>query len=242
MRIQVCADAAVACAEAAAIVIGAVRAKPDAVLGLATGRSPIGVYARMRQAYAAGEVSFRRATAVNLDEYAGLKADDPSSFAAFMRRELYAGVDFREAGIHIPDGMAADLAAECARYDGVLNAVGTRDVQVLGIGANGHIGFNEPGEKLSAGTHVVRLTEETRAANAADFPSLGEVPTHAVTMGVGDILKARTIVLVAFGPAKAEAIRSALRGPVATGCPGSLLQLHPDVRVFLDPEAARQLE
>lgn len=241
MRIRVSADAAAACAEAAAVVIDAVKAKPDAVLGLATGRSPIGVYARMRRACEAGEVSFRRATAVNLDEYAGLAAGDPRSFAAFMRRELYAGVDFREACIHIPDGTAADLAAECKRYAGVLNDVGTRDVQVLGIGANGHIGFNEPAETLSAGTHVARLTEETRAANAADFPSPEAVPTHAVTMGAGDILKARTIVLIAFGPAKAEAIRSALRGPVTTRCPGSLLQLHPDVRVFLDPEAAQLL-
>jgi len=240
-NVIVCESAREAGLRAAQVVIETVRNKPASVLGLATGRSPIGIYAELVRACAAGEVSFRDAVAVNLDEYVGLGAAHPGSFAAFMQRELFAGCDFAPERVHIPDGTAADMEAALASYDRRLDEIGQRDLQVLGIGTNGHIGFNEPGASLSARTHLVRLAEQTRLANASDFDALESVPTQAITMGVGDILQAKHIVFIALGEPKAEIMKRALSGTVTTDCPGSLLQLHPNVSIFLDPEAASKL-
>lgn len=223
----------------AEIIKGLIRMKPDAVLGLATGGTPIGIYQELVKAYNNGLISFRKVTTFNLDEYVGLPADHPESYHAYMRHHLFQHVDLPPEQAHIPDGMAPDLEAECRRYNALLEQAKQIDLQILGLGHNGHIGFNEPDHALISGTHVVRLKEETRRANARFFPSLDEVPTHALTMGVGTILKAKTIMLVVRGADKADIVHRALTGPIMTECPASLLQTHPNVVVLLDSEAGR---
>lgn len=217
-----------------------IRNKPDAVLGLATGSTPVGIYAKMVEQYRDRKVSFAGVTTYNLDEYAGLTPDNDQSYAYYMYHHLFTKVDINTDHTHLPNGMAVNQEAECARYDALLEA-NTADVQLLGIGHNGHIGFNEPDENLSSGTHVVKLKEETRQANARFFDSMDEVPAAAYTMGVGSILKAKRIMLVVRGSDKAAIVKEALTGPVTTQVPASLLQLHPNVIVLLDQEAGRLL-
>ncbi|WP_274652211.1 glucosamine-6-phosphate deaminase [Paenibacillus humicola] len=219
---------------------GLLDAKPGAVLGLATGSTPIGIYEKIIAKHARGEISFRRATTFNLDEYVGLPPEHPQSYAYFMRDKLFGSIDLPPGGANIPSGVAADLAAECARYDRLL-AERPIDLQLLGLGHNGHIGFNEPDHALQGGTHVVRLRENTREANARFFGSMDEVPKQAITMGIGSILKVRAILLVVKGADKAEIVRQALAGPITTECPASLLQTHADVTVLVDQAAGRLL-
>jgi glucosamine-6-phosphate deaminase len=176
---------------------------------------------------------WRRAVTFNLDEYVGLSPDHPQSYHSYMQQHLFRFVPIPREHVHIPDG-TGDLTHACERYDALLEEQGWPHVQILGIGRNGHIGFNEPAASLPLRTHVVHLTELTRQANARFFTSLDEVPVQAVTMGIGDILRARRIVLLAFGPSKRDALRQAFSGEVSTQCPASLLQLHPDVTVFTD--------
>jgi len=223
----------------AEIIKGVLRMKPDAVLGLATGGTPVGIYEELVLAHRSGLISFRGATTFNLDEYVGLPEDHPESYHAYMQRHLFRHIDLPPGRSHIPNGMAPDLQAECARYDRLLEAARGIDLQILGLGHNGHIGFNEPDLALTSGTHVVQLREETRRANARFFPSPDDVPTHALTMGVGTILKAKTILLVVRGADKADIVHQALTGPITTECPASLLQTHPHVVVLLDSEAGR---
>lgn len=214
--------------------------KPDAVLGLATGSTPLGLYAQLVALYRAGEISFAQATSFNLDEYVDLPPTHDQSYRYFMEKNLFSQIDLPQARIHVPSGLDVSEAA-LAAYDEAIEAAGGIDLQLLGLGGNGHIGFNEPGTPFALGTHVVALTERTRRDNARFFASLDEVPTHAATMGVRTVMHARAILLLAFGRAKAEALAAALTGPVTPDVPASVLQLHPDVTVFCDKEAAALL-
>lgn len=223
----------------AGIISGLIHTNPRAVLGLATGSTPIGIYEELVKAHRKGMVSFKQATTFNLDEYVGLPIDHAESYHSYMREHLFQHIDLPEAQSHIPDGNAPDLEAECERYNKLLEDAKQIDLQLLGLGHNGHIGFNEPDHALNSGTHVVELKETTRKANARFFNSLDEVPTHALTMGVGTILKAKTILLVVRGADKAEIVHRALTGPIQTEIPASLLQTHPNLVVLLDSEAGR---
>ena len=222
---------------AALIIAAQVILKPDSVLGLATGSSPEGTYRELAGLYERGEVSFRRVRTVNLDEYAGLSPDHPQSYAFFMREKLFSHIDINMNNTHIPNGLAADGAAECARYDAVIRALGGIDLQLLGLGPNGHIGFNEPAECFETGTHKIALTRETVLANRRFFAREEDVPRQAFTMGVRDIMQAKKIVMVVSGAGKAPVLREALFGPVTPRLPASILQLHPDCTVIFDREA-----
>ena len=229
-------DVAAALAERVASTL---QAKPDAVLGLASGRTPVDGYAELCRIHAAGNTDWSRASTFNLDEFAGIDGRHPGSFRTFMERHLFEGVNLRPERIHFLNGVAADLNAECDRYEAAIAAAGGIDLQLLGIGTNGHIGFNEPGDDLPVRTHRVRLMESTRRDNAMLFgndPS--RVPAEALSMGIGTILRARRIVLVATGGKKAECIRQATGGRLTTRVPASMLQVHEDVEVILDREAA----
>ncbi|WP_433938870.1 glucosamine-6-phosphate deaminase [Paenibacillus lautus] len=214
---------------------------PRATLGLATGSTPVGLYAKLIEMNRQGLVSFAQATTYNLDEYVGLPENHPESYRTFMNEKFFNHVDIQMDRTHVPNGNAADPEAECLNYDKMLEEYGPVDLQLLGLGHNGHIGFNEPGDSLSGGTHVVELQEKTRNANARFFPTLDDVPTHAITMGVATIMKARQILLLVRGEDKAEIVHRALTGPITTECPASLLQCHPNVVVLLDQGAGRLL-
>ena len=216
--------------------------KSNLVLGLATGSTPVGTYQELIQMVQKGELSFEKATAFNLDEYCGLGADHQQSYARFMRDQLFQSVDIQAGRTFIPDGMAEDVQGECARYDTLIQEYGGIDLQLLGIGGNGHIGFNEPEKSLSAGTHQVQLDERTIQANSRFFNDLDEVPKRALTMGMGSILKAKEILLLASGANKAEAVRGLLSGRISTDNPASFLQVHPKVTVIIDQELADCLE
>ncbi len=214
------------------------RTRPDAILGGATGSTPLGLYAELARLYRAGEISFARARSFNLDEYVGLDGSHDQSYRYFMNHNLFEHIDIDIANTRVPDGINTDIAAA---YDKEIEAAGGIDLQLLGIGVDGHIGFNEPGTPGDSLTHVVELTENTREVNSRFFSSLDEVPTHAVTMGIKTVMNARSIILMAIGKSKAEIIAKALKGPVTTEVPASILQLHPFVEVYLDPEAAALL-
>ena len=214
------------------------REKPDAILGGATGSTPLGLYAELARLCKAGEISFARARSFNLDEYVGLDGSHDQSYRYFMNENLFKHIDIDLANTRVPDGINTAIAAE---YDKEIEAAGGIDLQLLGIGVDGHIGFNEPGTPWDSVTHVVELTENTREVNSRFFASLDEVPTHAVTMGIKTVMNARSIILMAIGKSKAEIVRAFIQGPVTTEVPASILQLHPDVEVYLDPEAAALL-
>ena len=238
MTITVCADHADASARACVIVADALRAQPALVLGLPTGRTPVALYAALADA----RLDWTAARTFNLDEFAGLPPRHPGSFRTFMDEHLFSRVNLPAAHIGFLQGAAADEAAECARYERAIRAAGGLDLLVLGLGANGHIGFNEPGPGLRAETHVVALHASTRAANADRFGGeAARVPARALTMGMGHVLRARRILMVATGPAKADAVAALTRGPLTTMCPASWLQVHPEVTVLVDRAAAAQL-
>ncbi|MNH96119.1 Glucosamine-6-phosphate deaminase 1 [compost metagenome] len=223
----------------AGIIIGLIQTKPDAVLGLATGGTPVGIYEELVKSYNKGRVSFKSVTSFNLDEYVGLPEDHQESYHTYMKHHLFAHIDLPAEQIHIPDGNAADAEEECNRYNREIEKAKQIDLQILGLGHNGHIGFNEPDQSLVSGTHLVELQPETREANARFFDSIDDVPTQALTMGVGTILKAKTILLIVRGADKAEIVHRALTGPITTELPASLLQTHPNLVVLLDAEAGR---
>lgn len=204
-------------------------------LGLATGSTPLKLYAEMR----AAKPNVENVTTVNLDEYIGLAADDPQSYHYYMENELFNSLNFKAS--HLPNGMAADLDAECERYEQILKEYPV-DLQILGLGTNGHIGFNEPGTSFDTKTHVVELTKETIEANKRFFEKVEDVPTHAISMGIASIMAAKSIVLLAFGEAKAEAVQQMVEGPVTEECPASVLQKHPNVTIILDEAAAGKLK
>ncbi|HIT44516.1 MAG TPA: glucosamine-6-phosphate deaminase [Candidatus Aphodovivens excrementavium] len=211
--------------------------KPECVLGLATGSTPIGLYAQLVEDFQNGKISFARATTFNLDEYRGLDPQHNQSYRYFMQKNLFDHVDVELEKTHVPDGANSDAQAACDAYEKGIEEAGGIDLQLLGLGHNGHIGFNEPDDSFPVGTHVVDLTESTINANSRLFDSIDEVPRQAYTMGVGTIMKARSILVVASGADKAQIVRDAFFGPVTPQVPASVLQLHPDVTVIVDAEA-----
>jgi glucosamine-6-phosphate deaminase len=224
------------------LIASLLQSNPKAILGLATGSSPVGVYAKLVEMHQKGLVSFSKASSFNLDEYISLPVDHPQSYRSFMNEHLFNHIDIDPGMTHIPNGNAADMEVECLAYDKMLEEHGPVDLQILGIGSNGHIGFNEPDANLNSNTHVVDLLEDTLEANARFFDTLDDVPKQAVTMGIGAILKARQILLLVRGAGKAEAIRNAVEGPITTQCPASLLQSHPNVIVLVDEGAGKWLK
>lgn len=211
--------------------------KPESVLGLATGSSPLGTYRRLIELYEAGDVDFSACRAVNLDEYCGLSEDNGQSYAYFMRENFFRHINIRPGSTHIPDGMNRDMEGECSRYEDVIASLGGIDLQLLGIGHNGHIGFNEPAGSFPKRTHCVELTEQTVDANSRFFSRKEDVPTHAYTMGIGTIMAAGKILLIASGEAKARILLEMAAGPIRPQVPASILQLHPDAAVIADKEA-----
>jgi glucosamine-6-phosphate deaminase len=224
------------------VVLRLVTERPAAVLGLATGTSPLGAYRLLIEEHRAGRVSFAACHAVLLDEYVGLPPDHPEAYRAVVRREFTDHVDLTPDRLHGPDVRADDLPAACAHYEQLLEELGGVDLQLLGIGSDGHVGFNEPGSSLRSRTRVKTLTSATRADNARFFASPDEVPRHVVTQGLGTITDARHVLLVATGSPKAEPIARAVEGPLAAVCPASVLQLHPHATVVLDEAAAAGLK
>lgn len=218
------------------------RRTPTAVLGLATGSSPSPVYAELVRRHRENGVSFARASAFSLDEYLGLPPGHPEGYRQVLEREFASLVDLPAARLHTPDGQARDVPAACAAYEQAIRDAGAVDLQLLGIGSDGHLAFNEPGSSLASRTRVKTLTRRTRADNARFFDSVDDVPHHVITQGLGTILEARHLVMLATGEGKAQAVRSAVEGPVTARCPASVLQLHPHVTLVLDPAAASRLE
>lgn len=222
--------------------IEALSLKPRLVLGLPTGRTPVALYREIRSRSHRGHVDWSQARTFNLDEFVGLGAGDEGSYRAYMQAELFDHVRIEAMNIGMLDGRAANLAAECARYERAIDEAGGIDIQLLGIGANGHIGFNEPGDALEAQTHVAELCRDTRDANAVRFGgAINRVPTHALSMGMATILHAREIVLMATGAEKAAAVAGLIDGPITTRLPASFLQLHARVTVMLDRAAGSKL-
>jgi glucosamine-6-phosphate deaminase len=211
-------------------------------LGLATGSSPLSVYRELIRRHREENLSFKDAQAFLLDEYVGLPPSHPQSYAYVIREELTDHIDIDASRVHGPDGVAADIFAAAAQYDALIAESGPVDVQLLGIGVNGHIGFNEPGSSLGSRTRVATLTEQTRQDNARFFDSVDQVPRHVITQGLGTIAAARHLVLIATGSHKAAAVAAAVEGAVTASCPASVLQLHPHVTVVVDEAAASRLE
>ena len=221
------------------IVIDLVKKKPDATLGLATGSTPLGVYEAMIMDHVLNGTSYKNIKTFNLDEYVGLDKTNDQSYYYFMQHNLFSSLDIDPANINIPNGMAPDLYAECSRYSNLLKNA-TIDLQILGIGTNGHIAFNEPGTFFDSKTHVTTLTPETIEANSRFFKNIKDVPIQALTMGLGEIMKAKKILLLATGKSKANAIRNLMSGVVSIEQPASVLKRHPNVTVIVDKEAAGQ--
>lgn len=221
-------------------ILASLKAKPDLVLGLATGSTPIGIYSRLVRAHQEDGVDFSRVRTFNLDEYLGLPADHPQSYRHFMDEHLFGGINIRRENIRFPPTDPPSLAAKCRRYEESIRAVGI-DIQILGIGSNGHIGFNEPTSSLASRTRIKTLTQKTLDDNSRFYGPGERQPQMAVTMGIGTILTAKRICLQAFGTKKAEAVQAAVEGPVSSFWPGSALQLHEDVRLYLDPDSSSRL-
>lgn len=224
----------------AQIIAGVIKNNPNAVLGLATGTSPIGIYQNLVEMFQKGEISFSNVKTVNLDEYVGLDGAHPQSYRYFMNDNLFNHVDIDKANTFVPNGVAENLQEECARYTTLVNNL-VQDIQLLGIGSNGHIAFNEPGTPFDSTTHVVNLTENTIKDNSRLFEDISQVPTKALTMGIANIMNAKRILIVANGKNKAQAVYDMVKGQVNTTCPASVLQNHPDVTVIVDKDAASLL-
>lgn len=213
------------------------KEKKDTVLGLATGSTPEGMYACLVEAYKNGELDFSDVKSVNLDEYYPIKKSDEQSYDYFMRKHLFSHVNMKEENIHLPNGEAADATVEACEYEKLIDLLGGADIQVLGIGRNGHIGFNEPDTALIPDTHLTGLTASTIEANSRFFENEDAVPKHALTMGIGSIFKSKKIVVMASGKEKAEAVKTMLEGKIKTDCPATLLVLHKDCTLVCDEDA-----
>ncbi len=241
MRIIVTKDYEDMSKKAAAIIAAQVAEKPDCVLGLATGSTPIGTYKNLVEWYENGSLDFSQVRTVNLDEYRGLPRDNDQSYYYFMHDNLFNHVNIDEANTNVPDGTNPDADAECARYEALIASYGGQDLQLLGLGHNGHIGFNEPAQEFDKTTHCVDLQESTIEANKRFFASADDVPKQAYTMGIGTIMKAKKILVVANGEGKADIVAKARLGPVTPEVPASILQFHPNVTIVVDEAAASKL-
>ncbi len=227
---------------AASIIADQIKSKPNSVLGLATGSTPIGTYDELVSMNKAGEISFADIKTVNLDEYKGLPREHKESYFRFMRDHLLSHVDINLDNCFIPDGLASDAKTACIEYEDKVRSLGGQDLQLLGLGHNGHIGFNEPGDSFVKDTHVVDLTDRTITANQRFFNSYDEVPKQALTMGIGTIMQAAKILVIVSGKDKAEAVRDAIEGPITPSCQASILQLHKNVIFVVDEDAASLLK
>ena len=223
--------------KAANIMSAQIIMKPNAVLGLATGSTPVGLYKQLIEWYNKGDLDFSQITSVNLDEYKGLSGDNDQSYRYFMNTNLFDHVNIDKNKTYVPNGLEEDSDKACADYNEIIRSVGGIDIQLLGIGGNGHIGFNEPGEAFEKETHCVDLTESTIKANARFFESMDEVPKQAYTMGIKNIMQARKVLLIVSGEGKAEILDKVLYGPVTPQVPASILQLHNDLTVVADEAA-----
>ena len=223
--------------KAANIISAQVIMKPNAVLGLATGSTPVGAYEQLVEWYNKGDIDFSQVTSVNLDEYKGLSGDNDQSYRYFMNKNLFDHVNIDKARTFVPDGTEPDSKVACAKYNAIIDSVGGIDLQLLGIGGNGHIGFNEPGSAFESLTHCVALKEDTIKANARFFETMDDVPKYAYTMGIKNIMSAKKVLLLASGKNKAKAVYESFFGPIVPGVPASVLQLHNDVIVIADEEA-----
>ena len=226
--------------KAAEILINVVKNNPSAVLGLATGSSPIGTYKNMIKDCKENGTSYKKVSTVNLDEYVSLNKDHDQSYAYFMRTNLFDHIDIDQTNTNLPCGVASDLQAECDRYNSVLEKL-VPDIQVLGLGSNGHIGFNEPDTPFDSVTHIVDLTENTIKDNSRLFASIDEVPRQALSMGIKNIMQAKSIIMVVSGKNKAEAVKGMVKGKITPALPASVLQLHPNVTIVCDEDAASLL-
>lgn len=237
MRILECADYRAMSRQAAHIISAQILLKPDCVLGLATGSTPVGAYDRLAELVERKDLSFAKVRSVNLDEYLGLGPDHDQSYRYFMNKNLFHRVDIDINNTNVPNGLAADPEAECKRYDQLITSLGGIDLQLLGLGRNGHIGFNEPDGVFTLGTHTVHLTQSTIDANKRFFASEADVPRQAITMGIQAIMGAKRVLVVASGSDKADAVARAFGGPVDPQVPASILRLHADVVLVADRDA-----
>lgn len=227
--------------EAGKIIVDKIRTNPSLTLGLATGSTPKGVYDYLIQDHEENGTTYKQVKSVNLDEYIGLSVEDPNSYHYFMNQTLFKHLDINDNQTHIPNGAAGDLEQECLRYEQLIKELGGIDLQLLGIGQNGHIGFNEPGTPFTSTTHIVTLAQNTREANSRFFNSLDEVPTHAITMGIASILKSNEILLLVSGKRKAEALYKFVNGEISEEFPASALKYHSNVTVIADRDALKYI-
>lgn len=241
MRIVILEDAATVSVRAADLICETLDDKPNAVLGLATGGTPLATYHELVTRFEANQISFADVTSFNLDEYVGIASDHPQSYHAFMHQNLFSRTDFSAQHCYLPNGCSDNHEIACDAFEQLIDEAGGIDLQLLGIGTDGHIAFNEPGSSLASRTRLKALTEQTRQDNARFFESLSDVPTLAITMGIGTILDAEKIMLLATGEGKASAVRAFVEGPVTSQVPASALQMHPNVTVLLDEKAASWL-
>jgi len=227
--------------EVARLIGRQVQRKPDSVLGLATGSTPVGVYALLAEMHARGELDFSRVTSFNLDEYVGIGPEHPASYRYYMDENLFRRINIRRENTYLPDGMTADIPGHCAAYEEAIRRAGGIDLQLLGVGGNGHIAFNEPGSSLASRTRLKTLAPQTAADNARFFPDPTKMPLHVITMGVGTVMEARQCVLLATGANKTDIVARFVEGPVSAFVPASVLQLHPNAVIVLDEAAAAKL-
>ncbi|GGF20078.1 glucosamine-6-phosphate deaminase 1 [Halobacillus andaensis] len=224
-------------AHAGQIIINKVKDHPSSILGLATGGTPLGTYRRIIEDHERNHTSYRDVSTINLDEYVGLNEDHPQSYHMYMKEHLFSQIDVQPQHTYLPDGTAKDLSKECQHYDQLIEKLGGIDLQLLGIGQNGHIGFNEPGTSFESRTHVIDLMESTRKANARYFSNVNEVPHHAITMGIRSIVESKEILLLASGKKKSSALSRLLEGNVTEEFPASILTRHPQVTLIADEAA-----
>lgn len=222
---------------AANIIAAQVILKPKCVLGLATGSTPEGIYEQLIEGYQRGDIDFSTVRSVNLDEYKGLSADNDQSYQYYMKTKLFNHINIKSENYYLPNGMTEDDKQECIRYDNIIESINGVDLQLLGLGLNGHVGFNEPAESFDKGTHLVKLTDSTIEANSRFFETYDDIPKYAYTMGILSIMKARKILLVVNGAKKAQILKEVIQGPITPQVPASVLQLHNDVIVVADDEA-----
>ncbi len=243
MEIIIQTDPAAASLLAARHIANHVRKKPDAVLGLATGSTPLVLYKELIRMHRDEGLDFSRVRTFNLDEYLGISPSHPTSYHHFMWRNFFDHININPARTHIPSGMVSgeEVLRHCASYEKEIRHAGGIDIQILGIGSDGHIGFNEPGSSLASRTRIKTLTQRTRSDNAQFFSSENEVPHHVITMGIGTIMESRSVLLLAFGDGKANAVAGAVEGPVTASNPASILQMHPQAKVYLDEPSASGL-